>query len=379
MRKENSPLVSFFENLTIIVIFFGVLQTVLEDAAVCAGFSASTVAYVRLSGLFFDVYFTIEFFIRIFSSFSRGKAVRYFFFRNGWVDLLSSIPLLLFVSGPFALSYFLSVSRAQSEALRVLSVLKIVKGIRITRVLRFLRVLKVFGKIKNVQSEMAQRHVTTVCTIAVFSMVAFFLGEAAVSEYRAAADGFQRREEMTASLIQEAVSRYPGEAAFPLVRSVAEASHSILFVGSRDSSLFESPLLSSAEYAHHIALNDHYVASYKDGDLVILFDRTDAVVEESRSNLRMFFLILAVLLALVILYARNFAQTVTDPIYVMRRGFDERDYVLAVKVPARYAEEDVFRLAESYNGRWIPAKLRKLEEMSGKKSMLSLDDVLKNT
>lgn len=62
--------------------------------------------------------------------------------------------------------------------------------------------------------------------------------------------------------------------------------------------------------------------------------------------------------AVAFFYSRQFAQTIGDPIYVMKRGMREDDYNFAVKIKKPLADEEIFELAETYNSVWLPMKQR---------------------
>jgi hypothetical protein len=76
-------------------------------------------------------------------------------------------------------------------------------------------------------------------------------------------------------------------------------------------------------------------------------------------------------LAYLLIYSPHFALTVTDPIHVMRRGLEETDYNLEVKVPERYQRDDIFELAKLYNEKYLPLKDRAQNEEG--ESLIQLD------
>jgi hypothetical protein len=47
-------------------------------------------------------------------------------------------------------------------------------------------------------------------------------------------------------------------------------------------------------------------------------------------------------------------MTVSDPIYVMRKGMEENGYNLEVKEDPRFPEDDIFALARAYNETFLP-------------------------
>jgi hypothetical protein len=59
----------------------------------------------------------------------------------------------------------------------------------------------------------------------------------------------------------------------------------------------------------------------------------------------------------------------------MRRGLEETDYNLEVKVPARYQGDDVFELARLYNEKYLPLKDRTQNQDGESVIQLDLGDV----
>ena len=76
----------------------------------------------------------------------------------------------------------------------------------------------------------------------------------------------------------------------------------------------------------------------------------------------------------LVYYSPHFAITVSDPIHVMRRGFEEPSYNLEVRVPDQYIDDDIFKLAKLYNEVYLPMKDRTTAEESKGMVDLQLDD-----
>ncbi len=90
--------------------------------------------------------------------------------QRGWIDLISSVPLLLLSSGPEVL-LMVFPEIGHGAGLGFMSSIKIVKAVRVSRILRLLRLLKVMGKIQNTDSQMANRHIAMVSTIATMAFI----------------------------------------------------------------------------------------------------------------------------------------------------------------------------------------------------------------
>ncbi len=82
MLNKKNLIVSILENFTIIMIILVLIQTFMEDFSVYADFSVETVNKIRLSAIIFDLYFTIEFLVRLVSASLNKKGYDYFFFKR---------------------------------------------------------------------------------------------------------------------------------------------------------------------------------------------------------------------------------------------------------------------------------------------------------
>ena len=92
----------------------------------------------------------------------------------------------------------------------------------------------------------------------------------------------------------------------------------------------------------------------------------------------MYFILILVLTAVLLLfYSPHFALTVSDPIHVMNRGMEEKDYNFEVKIDPRYKEDGVFRLARNYNQIFLPMKDLKNRdaETTAEDLQLKMDDI----
>ena len=109
MREKKT---GFWETFILFAIVLVILQTLLEEVAVTAGWTVRVRHFLAFSGLFFDVVFTIEYLVRQTLAAVRRQGMRYFFRERGWIDLLSSVPLLLLDSLPRTLAIVLGSDSA---------------------------------------------------------------------------------------------------------------------------------------------------------------------------------------------------------------------------------------------------------------------------
>ena len=373
-KHKGDHFPEFVETLIIFVILLVIAHTVLEELSIIYHWDHRWIQNLTIAAFAFDAIFTLEFFGRSIISLREEGFVHYLRSERGWIDFLTSIPLLLFVSGP-ALYLILSHSdEGASKAFQILVVLKTAKAIRVTRVLRLIRVIKLFGKIQNAESVMANRHIGMVSTIAVVSLVCLMVISQVVpltsfGDHEAwrvtrtgQLDGWVKTSLKTAD---------PDATLQALVHS--NGADVIGFKDPEGKVFYQNPekeKLNWTSYGEWIPLSGGYSVE---------LSYFPAEMEHARFNLVMLFAILFIISGIVIFYSRLFAQQVSDPIYVMDRGMRQWDYNLEVKVIPGRESDEVFRLASVYNNRWLSLKNQILnfrKKKQKEKSVLSVEDLL---
>ena len=363
---------SILENLVIVAIVLVLAQTFLEDLAILLGWTVSARRMLLLAGFGFDLFFTVEFLVRLYDGYRYRRLGRYLWVDRGWIDFLASVPLLVFNSGPAVFAMYVGgVSIAGVGGM--LNVLKVVKAIRIARVLRLLRVLKIFRRIKNTDSVMAQRHIATISAISVsvfvFSLLAIAVGGTVLplpsgeDAYRDQAYGaaeYIAREQLADAGREAELASFA--AAQPMILSVEDAGEVRFSRHPQD------------VFDRYYQAVDYGVLEA--GAVSVFIDLTPLNQDQAAANLRYFVVIVATILVFLFMYSPHFALTVTDPIHVMRRGLSEPTYSLEVRIPPEHREDDVYRLAAEYNRVYLPMKDRENAgaERDGE-SHLSLTDV----
>jgi hypothetical protein len=345
---------SFWENLVVGAIILVLLQTVVDDVATLANWPWNLRRILLYLGFLFDLFFTVEFLVRLYLSYVDGQAKEYFFRGFGWIDLLASIPLLLFSSGPVV--YGLLAGGVPVFGLgRSLNLLKTVKIVRVARILRVLRMLKVVRQLKQTDSTMAQRHVGKIATSVLTTCILVFSGGAFLIQ-SVSGDSLEELYWSSIESASQALGSVPPAELQSEVQRIAILLPSLLKVKVEGKDLY---LRHDSFYlVSRFGPYDYFYE--RRGSVELYFDYRPLNQVQAEHSLLLFAIVLGTLLVLLFYYAPHFAVTVTDPLFVMLKGFKEPSYNLEVKIPSHLKNDEVFRLAEQYNEEYLPLKQRNL-------------------
>ncbi len=370
-QHPQDHLPEWIETTIILAILLVVVHTVFEELAVIYHWEHMWHVRLALAALTFDLIFSGEFVARTIVTARRGHFKKYMLAERGWIDMLTSFPLLLLVSGPTAF-FLLTDHEGSGSGMQVLVILKTAKAIRVTRVLRLLRVIKLFGRIQNTNSVMTNRHVATISTIAVVSLVLVLVMSQLVpamhigdhNEYVA------RRKSEVAALVAT-----PGLSEAQVLSIVGRTSPDVIMIRNAKNTIV---------YENSEARSELKWTAYPDEALEIGSGYTMAIsfhpadVDHAKLNLIVLVIILSIIGAFMVIYTGIFAHYIGDPVYIMERGLREWDYNLEVKIPESHASEEVFKLARVFNDRWLPLKNQVLSfrrERHEEKSSISVNDL----
>jgi len=134
----------FWESFMVVMIILAIVEIFVEDLSRIFTWSISVRGALLIVGFLFDLIFTIEFTIRSILAPKEKGWMNYFLYEKGWVDFVSSVPLILFNSGPIMIGMFWPGKLIALPFLGMLNILKVTKILRVARVLRILRILKIF-------------------------------------------------------------------------------------------------------------------------------------------------------------------------------------------------------------------------------------------
>ncbi len=366
---RTSRLVGILENIVLVAIVLVVIQSFVEDLAELLDWSWGLRRNVLYAAFALDLFFSVEFLTRFYAAFVRGSARRYMQHERGWIDLVASIPLLLFASGP-QLAAIATGGAAIVGVGRTLNLLKIIKAIRIARVLRLLRALKLFRNIKHTDSVITQNHVARLASLLVTTFVAVLMFFSLV-DIVANLPGFERsfRERtltIAGTIAEQGLADSSSESA---LRSFVAYEQSILVVRESGHTRF-------ARYPNEVFSRQFGPGDYtwiRSGSVEVFVSLRPVFRNQSRDSLIYLLVIVSIIGVLLFLYAPFFCMTVSDPAYVMTRGMREAGYNLQVSLNEDGGSDEMTALARSYNEEFLPLKARNAEENAA--SDLTLDSL----
>ncbi len=364
----HSKIKSFVESIVIMAIFLVLIQTFLEDYAVLTGWSWKLRRVLIFTGLGFDLFFSIEFLIRYFSALTERKGSSYFLEGKGWIDFLASIPLLILNSGPATLAILTGSSFFFGMG-GLLNILKIIKAIRIARVLRLLRILKIFRQIKHTGSIMAQRHIAKITTLSitsfVFTLLVFSIFSSLISLPSAEGKFIDNQKISINNFIENIKTGNSSKAS----EDFADYEADLLIIKNNGQTIYtryDNPFYSTV-----FGPGDYQY--FKTSEFEFFFDVRELAQIQASSNILFFLVVVMSVLVFLIYYSPHFALTITDPIHIMKRGFQENDYNLEVEIPELYENDDIYKLGVLYNEKYLPLKVRETES-NNNQTDLSMDD-----
>lgn len=362
------------ETFIIGAIILVIIQTFLDEYSRYAHWSVMARNILLVMGFCFDLIFSIEFTVRSIYHGKKGKFLDYIRYERGWVDFISSYPLILLDSGP-SLFFLLTIdAHSGVGATAAMKVLKVVKAVRITRILRLVRVIKIFGKIHNAESKMAQHHTATITTTAVFTIVSVLLGFTLIFGTSALHFSKERSEEYI-NLIDglKRISDMNGVGYRESSEGIFLADKNILKIIYTGGTVVER--MTDSEFKKYYDQEDYMQVTGKACTLFVsLIDINKEIALEHMQN---FLIIIFIVFAFMLLYTKHFVQNISDAVHILNLGFRKKDYNLLIKIPDEKADHEIFRLAKFYNDAYLPAKMKRNDSESAKKSTsLSMKDMM---
>ena len=346
--NEKSYLGRFFEGLFFILIVLVILETFAEEYFAFTDYGTGWRKILLLAGFGFDLVFTAEFIARFGRSRRRRGAGTYLAREFGLVDLLSSIPLLVFVSGPLLYTTYFSGSPGSMSPLGVLSFLKVIKTVRVVRTLRFLRTLKLFGKTKP-RYVMSSRYVARVLVIVIGVMIAALVGFTFVYSGKVI--------QPKAFEAQKIIENYIRSEDNPQFELIMPGVDSVLFVEREEEILYQGI---DRKMLEDRFLSDEFYTSSING-YEVTFSTKDRTKVLAFINLIVYSMIVASIIAVTTLFRRFFNRHIANSVGVMLKGFKSLDYSTPVRIITGAKDLEIYDLADQYNRKWLSVKRRIVE------------------
>jgi len=351
------------------MIILVIVQTFLDDYSVYKQWDIKYRNYLMFFGLYFDIVFSLEFVVRTISAIRDKDIKGYWLHNRGWVDFLSSFPLLLLNSGPAVFIFMYGGSTGMLTSVAAMNVLKVVKAVRVTRILRLIRIVKIFGKIQNTDSAMAQYHSTKISTISVFAIIITLIMFPIF--FKNPIDGLKTYRENHFKKVIDNIDSYDADNK-DLSRHFLMSDPNLISVQYDGEMIYQiDDIVLKTKYNY----DDYVKIDYK--SFVILVSVIDINSTAAYNNMESLFIIIFLITAIIIIYTKLFAQSISDVVHVMNLGFRKKNYNLNVIIPERMENHEIFKLAEFYNDSYIPAKIKRLDSLKSQTTgKVSLNDFL---
>ncbi|MBN2403401.1 MAG: hypothetical protein JXN64_13535 [Spirochaetes bacterium] len=347
----------FFERIIIIVIILAVIQVFLDEWSRYEHWSALARNSLIIAGILFDIIFSIEFASRFTLAYKRNKVSRYWKYERGWIDFLSSIPLLL-LNLP-AVYLILSGNPEEGAAASALYNFSIIfKDMKFTRILRFVRLVKIFGKLPKAGSPMAKHHIsvvstTVVCTI-IFTLAVFSLLSSARHQKELERTHFFDNLISTVKYLESK----SGISYNDVAEKMFGEQNNLLKLTYKNEIIISR--ITEEKLNKYFAKEDY--SSVNNRGFILYFSLVDLNREEAYNNIIFFLIIVFIFLSVIFLYGRHFASTVTDVINTIVAGFRSRQHNKNVKIRDEFNQDEVYKLAKFYNDIYLPAKSRRINK-----------------
>ena len=143
LRKSDQDHFPKPVEMTIVFLIIAVIVfTVIEELAIIYHWKHVWMVRLAWIAFCFDLFFSLEFVARGVRTARHNHFWYYVKNQRGWVDFITSWPLLLLVSGPtvIIMLYPQPTGEGGSELMNYLSILKSAKAIRVSRILRLIRI-----------------------------------------------------------------------------------------------------------------------------------------------------------------------------------------------------------------------------------------------
>lgn len=343
-----------FELFVFISVILSILFVIAGEYAVYTGWSVRTRNAFLWTGLFFDLVFSVEFLLRSMPAAKDGKFILYIKHETGWIDFLTSIPLLVLYSAP--LLYITLNTEGARGTVFFTEMINVTLVAHLPLVMRCLRVMKLFRVIRIYNSEMTRHHAYTAGLTAVFTAGAVIILWAGIAGFSDRDDQKSRATDYFKMLVElESIATLNNLDFREACENFLISDHRIINIEYTGGKFYER--LSNAEFRKYYNSGDYIKVPGRLSTLTVSIK--DIKSKNAVNNIKYILIILLLAASFMFFYSRHFTFTVSDIAGALNAGFRKRDYNLMIKIRDEYKDEELYRLAGFYNEAYLPAKLRK--------------------
>ncbi|HOJ49432.1 MAG TPA: ion transporter [Spirochaetota bacterium] len=365
---------NIFETFINIFIILVVISTVLEEI-----FSLNVSSYKDFFiyiNFVFDFVFTLEFIIR--SVISKNKnGFRYYLTTGlGWIDFVSSIPLLVLNSGPSLYSYLTNdFTSTAASFISFVSVMKIAKIIRVTRIFRLLRFLKLLKNLNFLDSKIAQRHlnyiVSLIISMIILSVLVMNILQFNINSFIEDDMKNNYKDVLNSALI---ISIKTGVDFSSVLKDILVKDYRIIEAYYR-----ETKILSKDFNINFSFLS--YIDKFNFNNVTIYYIDYNLIKSEAIFSIIIIIIIIVLSISIIFIYSRKFALEISDPIILVSKGFNESNFFIRIRDDYRH-DDEIKELIKGYNDIWLNTKLKYFHEIYEEKinldiSEINIDDITK--
>jgi hypothetical protein len=348
---------NFWEKIILILIILAVVHIFLDEFSRFDHWSVFARNNLMLAGFFLDIFFTMEFAVRILMAYGKNKTQQYIKYDRGWADFFGSIPLLI-LDFPAVYLFIYGIFEEGSAAPAFFTVFLFISDLRITRILRFIRVIKLSRKFPKASSPMTRHHtaavsatvvVTIICSLAFFS----FTGTAAVNKALERTRFYDESISLIIYLQNKSKISKDG-----IAKKMFSEDKNLLNLSYRNEIIISR--ISDEKFMEYFGRVDY--AFVNNRGFVLQFSLADLNREEAYYNLIWFLIIILVSFSVLFIYSRHFADTVSSVISSVIMGFRSKQYSEQAKIRKEFEQDEVYKLAGFYNDFYLPAKLKRKDK-----------------
>ncbi len=342
------------ENIIIALIILAILQILLDEYSRFEHWSLLARNILMLAGLFFDFLFSVEFTVKLIFAARKNAVPAYWKHQRGWIDFLSSYPLLL-LNLPAAILLIFGQPGQGASCIAFYNVLIFVKDISITRTWRLTRFIKLFGKIQKTESPMTRHHIAVISTTVVFTTICILTLFCIIIPANHKIKERTLFYDESLSTIKYLENK-TGISYKDISKKIFMEDNNLLKLSYKNEIILSG--ITDEKFRKYYDIGDYAIISNR--GFIICHSLVDFNSELAARNIIYFFIVLFIILTLMFIYTRHFIQNINNILNTINKGFRLRQYNERVIIRSEFEQDEVFKLAKFYNDAYLPAKFKRV-------------------